>query len=360
MIFVEVFRLLLVIAGTIGGLTVGNDIGRNTTAPVVGITLGALASYLLGGIIGRLIDRGLRGAVGPAPLDAGQLGVRRVGGGDDGPAPRARGRPPGGGPRPLEHRLPPGGRLRLGAVRGGRPHRGGQGPGDRAGRGDVASARPPRRAAAGDGPARGQLGGDGPLPHGARAGPGSSPAASCCRASCVDEVRALSHSPDPVSSRRAHRGLEAIEALQADGVAGVDERGRGPRARRHRRPRPGPGPPPARPPGHVLDRTGRTGRGPGHRRRRPAPPGRRAVARPPPGRAPRHRPRQGGPPAPPGRRIPARGRHGGGERRVASGGAAHDIEVVVSSARQTSQGLLVFAQLFEGGPSLAQQRPTPG
>src|SRR5579862_8409385 len=62
-IFVEVFRLLLVIAGTIGGLTVGNEIGRNSTAPVVGITLGALAAYLIGGIIGRLIDRGLRGAV---------------------------------------------------------------------------------------------------------------------------------------------------------------------------------------------------------------------------------------------------------------------------------------------------------
>ncbi len=41
----------------------GNDIGRNSTAPVVGITLGALVSYLIGGIIGRLIDRGLRGAV---------------------------------------------------------------------------------------------------------------------------------------------------------------------------------------------------------------------------------------------------------------------------------------------------------
>src|ERR1700686_1605804 len=62
-IFVEVFRLLLVIAGTIGGLTVGNDIGRNTTAPVVGISLGALASYLIGGIIGRMIDRGLRDGV---------------------------------------------------------------------------------------------------------------------------------------------------------------------------------------------------------------------------------------------------------------------------------------------------------
>ena len=35
-----------------------------------------------------------------------------------------------------------------------------------------------------------------------------------------------------------------------------------------------------------------------------------------------------------------------------------DIEVVVSSARQTSQGMLVFAQLSEGGPSLAQQAST--
>ncbi len=34
------------------------------------------------------------------------------------------------------------------------------------------------------------------------------------------------------------------------------------------------------------------------------------------------------------------------------------VEVVVDSARQTSQGLLVFAQLFEGGPSLAQRART--
>ena len=34
----------------------------------------------------------------------------------------------------------------------------------------------------------------------------------------IDEVRALSHSPDPVASRRAHRGLEALEALRSDGV----------------------------------------------------------------------------------------------------------------------------------------------
>jgi uncharacterized protein YacL len=35
-----------------------------------------------------------------------------------------------------------------------------------------------------------------------------------------------------------------------------------------------------------------------------------------------------------------------------------EVEVVVSSARQTSQGLLVFAQLVDGGPSLAQRAST--
>jgi uncharacterized protein YacL len=38
----------------------------------------------------------------------------------------------------------------------------------------------------------------------------------------------------------------------------------------------------------------------------------------------------------------------------------HAIEVVVSSARPTSQGLLVFAQLYEGGPTLAQQHAKAG
>ncbi len=59
-IFVEVLRLLLVVAGVIGGLQIGNDLGKDTTAPVVGITLGALIAYVVGGIVGRLLDRGLR------------------------------------------------------------------------------------------------------------------------------------------------------------------------------------------------------------------------------------------------------------------------------------------------------------
>jgi len=37
----------------------------------------------------------------------------------------------------------------------------------------------------------------------------------------------------------------------------------------------------------------------------------------------------------------------------------HAVEVVVSSARQTSQGLLVFAHLFDGGPSALSEDIAP-
>ena len=65
-LFVEVFRLFLVIAGVIAGLAIGNHTahsGRNSTAPLIGITLGALVTYLAGGIVGRFLDRGVAGAV---------------------------------------------------------------------------------------------------------------------------------------------------------------------------------------------------------------------------------------------------------------------------------------------------------
>lgn len=63
MVFVEGFRLLLVIAGAISGLEVGDHVGRNSSAPVVGVFLGALAAYVIGGVVGRLIDKGVTGAV---------------------------------------------------------------------------------------------------------------------------------------------------------------------------------------------------------------------------------------------------------------------------------------------------------
>jgi uncharacterized protein YacL len=64
MIFVEGFRLFLVIAGAIAGLAGGNSIDKHGIAPVVGLALGAFIAYVVGGVAGRLIDKGMGGAVG--------------------------------------------------------------------------------------------------------------------------------------------------------------------------------------------------------------------------------------------------------------------------------------------------------
>lgn len=63
MVFVEVFRLLLVIAGVTGGLQVGDHIGSTSLAPLVAVTLGALVTYLVGGLAGRVLQRGMQQAV---------------------------------------------------------------------------------------------------------------------------------------------------------------------------------------------------------------------------------------------------------------------------------------------------------
>jgi uncharacterized protein YacL len=355
-IFVEVFRLLLVIAGTIGGLTVGNEIGRNSTAPVVGITLGALASYLLGGIIGRLIDRGLRGAVGqlratPASsvfagsvvgttglllgLVAGLPVVALVHSSIDYPLVAA-----------FAWVLCAAG-VRIGVAKGqeivraaGMTHLL-----------DRPAQPPPGTALLVDASAvmdrylmvlgrSGLLAGGIVLPR-----------------FVADEVRALSHSPDPVSSRRAHRGLEAIEALQAAGVPvwldedevpELEDSGDRVLALAHRL--------------HlrlgtcsaelalraeasevdVVDLRRLTAElSPDH------PSGEHLVIDlVKEGRQPRQ----------------AVGYLPEGDMVVVND-ASHlvgqaAVEVVVDSARQTSQGLLVFAQLFEGGPSLAQRART--
>ena len=64
MIFVEGFRLFLVIAGAIGGLATGNSIDKHGIAPVVGLALGAFVAYVVGGVVGRLLERGIDGVVG--------------------------------------------------------------------------------------------------------------------------------------------------------------------------------------------------------------------------------------------------------------------------------------------------------
>jgi uncharacterized protein YacL len=357
-IFVEVFRLLLVIAGTIGGLTVGNEIGRNTTAPVVGITLGALASYLLGGIIGRLIDRGLRGAVFslrtmPASsvfagsvvgttglllgLVAGLPVVALVHSSIDYPLVSA-----------FAWVLCAAG-VRIGVAKGQEIVRA-------AGMShllDRPAEPPPGTALLVDSSAvmdrylmvlgrAGLLVGGVVLPR-----------------FVVDEVRALSHSPDPVSSRRAHRGLEAIEALQAAGVQvwmnedevpELDDSGDRALVLAHRL--------------HVRLGTCSTELAS------------RATAQDIDVVDLRHLAAELSPDHPAGERLVVDLVKEGRQPRQAVGylpegdmvvvnDASHlvghaSIEVVVSSARQTSQGLLVFAQLYQGGPSLAQQRANTG
>lgn len=63
MVFVEVFRLLLVLVGVAGGLQVGNHIGSDTLAPLIAVTLGAMLGYVLGGVVGRIFDMGMREGV---------------------------------------------------------------------------------------------------------------------------------------------------------------------------------------------------------------------------------------------------------------------------------------------------------
>jgi uncharacterized protein YacL len=166
----------------------------------------------------------------------------------------------------------------------------------------------------------------------------------------VDEVRSLAESPDPVSSRRARRGLEAIDSLRAGGVnvrlsddevPELEDAGDRALAVAHRL--------------HIrlatcsadlADRADAEGI--------EAVDLRRLMAE----LAPDH---------PPGERLVIDLVKSGRQPRQAVGylpegdmvvvnDAAHlvgreRVEVIVSSARQTSQGFLVFAHLVEGGPS---------
>ncbi|HEY5024600.1 MAG TPA: hypothetical protein VII76_06465 [Acidimicrobiales bacterium] len=352
MIFVEVFRLLLVIAGTIGGLTVGNEIGRNTTAPVVGITLGALASYLIGGIIGRLIDRGLRGAVFQLrTMPASSVFAGSV----VGTTGLLLGLVTGLPIVALVHSsigyplvsafawvLCAAG-VRIGVAKGQEIVRA-------AGMSHLLDrpAQPPGSALLVDSSAvmdrylmvlgrSGLLAGGIVVPR-----------------FVADEVRALSHSPDPVTSRRAHRGLEVVEALQAGGVPvwmhedevpELEDSGERALALARRL--------------HVRLATCS------------AELALRAEAEDVDAVDLRHLATELSPDHLAGERLVIDLVKEGRQPRQAVGylpegdmvvvnDASHlvgnaDIEVVVSSVRQTSQGLLVFAQLLEGGPSLAQR-----
>lgn len=348
-LFVEVFRLLLVIAGVIGGLAIGNHAGRNTTAPLIGITLGSLVTYLAGGIVGRLLDRGvwdaveeLRGmpasevfagsVVGTTGLLAGLVAglplIALVHSSADYPAVAA-----------LSWILCAAG-TRLGVSKGREIVRA-------AGFSQLVERPedpPPHDALVVDTSAVMDrcvlvLGRAGLLPGGV-----------IVPRFVLDEVRAVAESPDPVSSRRARRGLESLEALRRGGVVvriddeevpEVDDPGERVLAVVHRL--------------HVRLATCSAAMA-----ERAASGGieavdlRRLVA----SLAPDH---------PPGERLVIDLVKVGQQPRQAVGylpegdmvvvnDASHlvgrtAVEVAVSSARQTSQGMLLFAHLVNGGPS---------
>jgi uncharacterized protein YacL len=63
MIFVEGFRLLFVLAGAVAGFELGRTVNGSPHSPVVGMLFGAAVSYVLGGVAGRLVDKGLQRTV---------------------------------------------------------------------------------------------------------------------------------------------------------------------------------------------------------------------------------------------------------------------------------------------------------
>lgn len=79
MFFVEVTRLILVVLGAISGYELGERVSSSTPGQVVGLVLGALVGYVLGGLVGRFLNReegratNLLEGVPPGELFAGSL-----------------------------------------------------------------------------------------------------------------------------------------------------------------------------------------------------------------------------------------------------------------------------------------------
>jgi len=55
-LFVEIFRLILVLIGALAGYEIGHS-SHSSTGQVVGLVLGALLAYVAGGVLGRLLNR---------------------------------------------------------------------------------------------------------------------------------------------------------------------------------------------------------------------------------------------------------------------------------------------------------------
>ncbi len=59
MVFVEVFRLFVAVGGALVGLAVGNHYDRSAVARPLGAAIGVLVGYVLGGVIGRFLTGGM-------------------------------------------------------------------------------------------------------------------------------------------------------------------------------------------------------------------------------------------------------------------------------------------------------------
>ncbi len=62
MLFVEIFRLIVAVGGALVGLAIGDHLDASATGRTVGAAIGVLVGYVIGGIAGRLMDRGVREA----------------------------------------------------------------------------------------------------------------------------------------------------------------------------------------------------------------------------------------------------------------------------------------------------------
>jgi uncharacterized protein YacL len=350
LIFVEVFRLLLVIAGVLSGLAVGNNVGRTGTAQVIAVTLGALISYIIGGVVGRLLDRGLREMVGQLrATPAGEVFAASV----VGTTGLLLGLVAGLPLIALVHSsidypvvgafawvLCAGG-VRLGVVKGqeivraaGMSHildRPGEPPPGTSLLVDTSAVMDRYLLVLGR---SGLLAGGLVLPR-----------------FVIDEVQTLADSPDPVASRRARRGLESIEALRASGVdvwindeevPELDDNEERALVLAHRL-----NVRLATCSAGAVERAEEAGITAVDLRRLTVelspdhPPGEHLVIDLiKEGRQPRQ----------------AVGYLPEGDMVVVNDASHlvgyHDVEVVVSTSRQTSQGLLVFAHLMNGGPSV--------
>lgn len=216
-LFIEVFRLLLVLFGAVAGFVAGRHVD-SSPGPIIGMVLGALIAYVLGGVIGRFVDRERERSMSrflkipPGELFAGTLTAvagMLLGLAIDIPIIALWRSPPA---YPLAALLT----WLLGSI--------GFSLGAAKGRQVVAAAGLSRILAPPTEPPAGYallvdasavmdrslmvLGRSGLLVGGV-----------VVPRFVVDQVHAIAQSPDPAGSRRARRGLEALEALREMGVA---------------------------------------------------------------------------------------------------------------------------------------------